>query len=212
MIAAIFGERDLGEPQGKVFSAHSVDVGMTINFYVVPHLNNVDAIKHIEQTLAFDRHCKSIVKHIEEDISSTFVGCSDSKIIYLLHEHNSFTVNSAGIQARFVGGRCQPDVPENRIRVFFPKTRRLGVSLHGRQNWNYLSLWYGWSFEVVLPPFVEGSVRANEEALFRRWCFSECIADVRTKNKEVFRGRDSVEEAGAGLVDAVSVDFVKDFN
>ncbi len=185
---------------------------MAINFYVVPRLNDVDTIKHIKQTLAFDRRCKSIVKRIEEDISCMFIGCSDSKIIYLSHENNLFTINSAGIQARFMGGRCQPHVPENRIRVFFPKMRRLRVSLHGQRNWYYLSLWYGWSFEMVLPPFVEGSVRADEEALFRRWCFSEFVADVRTKNKEVFRGQDSVEEAGAGLVNAVSVDFVKDFN
>ncbi len=44
---AISRERDLGEPRGKVFSAHFVDVGMAINFYVVPRLDDFDAIKHI---------------------------------------------------------------------------------------------------------------------------------------------------------------------
>ena len=62
------------------------------------------------------------------------------------------------------------------------------------------------------PPLVEFFVWLYIETLFRRGGLRERIADIRSKNKEIFSGGHRVEEARAGLVDTVRINLVKDFN
>jgi hypothetical protein len=40
------------------------------------------------------------------------------------------------------------------------------MPLHCRENWDNMSQQDGWSAFVLNPPFIEGSVRADVEALF----------------------------------------------
>ena len=65
---------------------------------------------------------------------------------------------------------------------------------------------------VVHPPFVESTVCTNVEALFWGRSLGKCVAHVRTKDKKIFRGRDSIEETGAGLIYTVGIDFVKNLD
>ena len=71
---------------------------------------------------------------------------------------------------------------------------------------------YRWTILVANLPFVECTVGPNEETLLWRGGFCKRIADIRSKYKEVFSGSDRVEEVRAGLVDAVRVNLVKNFN
>jgi hypothetical protein len=64
------------------------------------------------------------------------------------------------------------------------------------------------TFEVN-PPFVESTVRTNVEALFWGQSLGKCVAHVGTKDKEIFRSSDSIEETGAGLIDTVGIYFIK---
>ncbi len=65
---------------------------------------------------------------------------------------------------------------------------------------------------MVFPPFVKGPVRAYVEALFRRWCLSEGVADIRTVDKEIFGGSNSIKETRTGLVDTVCIGFVENLD
>jgi hypothetical protein len=47
----VFGERNFEQPAVKVFFVELVDVGMTIDFDEVSHLEYVDTIKHVKETL-----------------------------------------------------------------------------------------------------------------------------------------------------------------
>ena len=55
-------------------------------------------------------------------------------------------------------------------------------------------------------------IGANIESLFRRWSFTECITYIGTVYNKVLNGRDSVEEPCAGMVDAVSIRPVLNYN
>ncbi len=62
------------------------------------------------------------------------------------------------------------------------------------------------------PPFIEGTVRADEEALFRWWGFRKGIGDIGTVDQEIFGGSNSIEHSSASLVDAVCICLRKDSN
>ncbi len=44
-------------------------------------------------------------------------------------------------------------------------------------------------------PFIEGAVWADEESLFGWGCFGKSIANVGSKNEEILRGGDGVEQS-----------------
>jgi len=69
----------------------------------------------------------------------------------------------------------------------------------------------GFTF-VVLPSFVESAVGTNVEALFWGRSLGKCIAHVRTEDKEILHGGHSIEEMGAGLIDAVGIDVAKNLD
>jgi len=68
------------------------------------------------------------------------------------------------------------------------------------------------SLFVINPPVVKGSVWSDKETLFRWWGFSKGIGDVGSKNEHVLCGRDSIEQAGASLINTVGVRLVEDLN
>jgi hypothetical protein len=48
--------------------------------------------------------------------------------------------------------------------------------------------------------------------LFWGWSLGKCAAHVRIEDKEIFRGSNSIEETGAGLIYTVGIDFVKNLD
>ena len=86
------------------------------------------------------------------------------------------------------------------------------MTLHSLQYWYNVAMWDWVAFEVIDPPFLECLIGADKEGLFRRWGFGKCIRDVSAKNYHILHGRDSIEEAGACLLDTVGVRFRKNTN
>ncbi len=75
-----------------------------------------------------------------------------------------------------------------------------------------MAWWDGWLVLVLSPPFIEGMVGADEEALFRWWGFREGIGDIGAVDQEIFGGSDSIEHSSASLVDAVCICLRKGSN
>ncbi len=65
---------------------------------------------------------------------------------------------------------------------------------------------------VVDPPFVEGLVGPNEEALLGGWSFGKGIRHVGAKDEQVLGCRDGVKEARTGLVNTIGLRLGKDTN
>jgi hypothetical protein len=68
------------------------------------------------------------------------------------------------------------------------------------------------TLEVLGLPFAECSVWLNEKRLLQRRCFCKGIGYVGPKYEEILCGRNGVEEAGASLINTVSICFSKDKN
>ena len=83
------------------------------------------------------------------------------------------------------------------------------MPLHRREDRDNGALGQWWKFLVIFPPFDERPIRVYEEALFRWRGFGEGVRDVGTVDKEVFGGRDSVEQSRTCLVYAVGVCLVQ---
>ena len=62
---------------------------------------------------------------------------------------------------------------------------------------------------VECPPSSKRRIRADVKTLFWWWGFGEGIGHIRTKDDKAFGGGNGVEEAGAGMVGAVSVCVVE---
>ncbi len=75
-----------------------------------------------------------------------------------------------------------------------------------------MAWWDGWSILVLSPPFIEGTVGVDEEALFRWWGFRKDIGDIGTVDQEIFSGSNSTEHSSTSLVDAVCICLRKDSN
>ena len=86
------------------------------------------------------------------------------------------------------------------------------MSLHGRVDWDDKSRWDGRLFLMVSPPVDEGFVGMDVEALLWWWSFGKSVGDISAEDEKVFSCGDGIKQSGAGLVDAVGVCFVKDFD
>ncbi len=118
------------EPSLQIFSAEFVNVSVTVNFDIAPHLDDINAIEHVEEALALNRHCEFLIKHIKKDIGGTLVRGTNGKVIDLSFKDNLVAINNARIETRFVDCRCESEVAQDGVGMFFPQTRRLKVSLH----------------------------------------------------------------------------------
>ena len=81
------------------------------------------------------------------------------------------------------------------VSVFFPKTGRFWVSLHGRKDRDDPAMGDGVTLLAYHPPVLEGFVRAYVEPLFGRWGFAESVAHVSPKNNEVLSSSSSIKKA-----------------
>ncbi len=96
--------------------------------------------------------------------------------------------------------------------MFFPQARRFGVAQHSRQDWYNMSIRDWGSLFVVDPSFVEGPIWLHVESLFRWRGFREGITNISSIYNEVLRHGNRVEQARAGLVNAIGISFVKDLD
>ena len=109
---AVFGHWYRVEPSVEVFCAEFIDVCMAVDFNVVAGLNNVDTVEHVDETLPFDeRDLEFIINHVEEDVHSSFVGSSNGEVVDLAFEDNLFTINCAGVEAKFVDRGVEAQFP-----------------------------------------------------------------------------------------------------
>ena len=85
------------------------------------------------------------------------------------------------------------------------------MALHCRKDGNDVTLFKGGSILVLCPPFVERTVRSDEESLFWRRCFGEGIGDIRAVDEnKVFRGCNGIKHSSTRLINAVSISFCED--
>jgi hypothetical protein len=62
-------------------------------FDVVLCLHHVNDIVHAQVPLAHHWNLKFIINHIKKNVCHMFIRCSDGKIIYLLFEYNTLTID-----------------------------------------------------------------------------------------------------------------------
>ena len=108
-----------------------------------------------------------------------------------------------------MGGGGKFMLPYDQISMSFPQTRCLGISLHGRKDWDNKTMREPGPLFMVDPPIMEGLVQSYEEALFRRWGLSKCIGDISAVNYEIFSSRYCIEDARARLVYTVGICVVQ---
>jgi hypothetical protein len=118
------------EPSLQIFSAELVNVSVTVNLDIVPRLNDINAVEHVEEALALIRHCEFLIEHIKKDIGGTLVRGPNGKVVDLSFKDNPVAINNARIETRFVDCWCESKVALDGISMFFPQMRRLRVSLH----------------------------------------------------------------------------------
>ncbi len=70
---------------------------MTVDFDVGTGLNDVNAIEHVQEALAFYWHHELLIKHIHKDVSSMVVGSSNSKVFDLTFEDDSLAIDKARV-------------------------------------------------------------------------------------------------------------------
>ncbi len=70
---------------------------MTVDFDVGTGLNNVDAVEHVQEALAFYWHRELLIEHIHKDVGGTVVGSSNGKVIDLRFEDDSLAVDKARV-------------------------------------------------------------------------------------------------------------------
>ncbi len=64
----VLHEWNFGMPAIQVFFAELVDVGMTVNFDEMLHLEYVDTIEHVEETLPFKWDQALFIDQVEQDV------------------------------------------------------------------------------------------------------------------------------------------------
>ncbi len=95
---------------------------MAINFDVVPGLEDVDTIEHVQETLSLEWDRELIIDKVKEDIGCLLVWGSNSKVIALLFEYNALASDDTGVEAGFVNCGCQTKVMEDCVGMFLPET------------------------------------------------------------------------------------------
>ena len=80
---------------------------MAIDFDVVPGLEDVDTIEHVQETLSLKWNRELFVEQVQENIGSLLIWGGNSKVIDPSFEYNTLASNDAGVEAGFVDCRCQ---------------------------------------------------------------------------------------------------------
>jgi hypothetical protein len=108
------------EPSLQIFSAEFVNVSVTVNLDIVSHLDNINAVEYVKEVLALNRHCEFLIKHIKKDIGGTLVLGPNGKVNNLSFKDNLVAINNTGIETRFVDCRCESEVAQDGVGMFFP--------------------------------------------------------------------------------------------
>jgi len=61
-----------------------------------------------------------VIQEVQEYIGCVLVWGSNGEVIHLSHEDDAFVVDRAGVEARFVNLRDQPDITEDGVSMFLP--------------------------------------------------------------------------------------------
>jgi hypothetical protein len=94
--------------------------------------------------------------------------------------------------------------------MFILQAGRFRVALHSRQDWYNITIGNRVLLFVIHPPFVEGPVWLYVEPLFRWRSFRKSITNISTVHNKVLRRGNCIEQARAGLVNAIGISFIKD--
>ena len=84
------------------------------------------------------------------------------------------------------------------------------MALHCTKDRDNMALWNWCVTEVIHPPFMEGMVRADADALFRRRCISKGITDLSAMDNFVLGSANSIEETRTGVVNTVGINVIQD--
>ncbi len=71
---SVFSHWDFVEPCIKIIVAKLVHVGVAIDLDVVLHLSDVNAIKHIQETLTFQRDRLLVVNEVKKNVRFSHPG------------------------------------------------------------------------------------------------------------------------------------------
>ncbi len=118
------------EPCIKILVAKLVNVGVAVDLDVVPCLSDVNAIKHIQETLTFQRNRQLVIDKVKKNVGCFLIRGCNSEIINLTFEYDLFASNGAGVQTWFVDGRSKAKITKNRVGVFLPETGQFRVALY----------------------------------------------------------------------------------
>ncbi len=84
-------------PCCEMFLKDFVDEGSYRDLDIVACLENVDAIIHVEISLAFDWYFQFVVDKVEEDVSSFGIRSSNGEVVDLTFEEDAVVVDNSGV-------------------------------------------------------------------------------------------------------------------
>jgi hypothetical protein len=77
--------------------------------------------------------------------------------------------------------------------MFLPEAWGFWMTLHGRKNWDDVTVRYWRQLFMFDPPLIESTVWADEKSLFWGWGFSKRIGDIHARYQKVLSGSNSVK-------------------
>jgi hypothetical protein len=127
---SVFSHWDFVEPCIKILVTKLVNVGVAVNLDVVPRLSDISAIKHIQETLTFQKDRQLVIDKVKKNVGRFLIQGCDSKIINLTFEYDLFASDGARVQTWLVDGRSKAKIMENCVGVFLSETGQFRVALH----------------------------------------------------------------------------------
>ena len=78
-------DRHVVEPSIVVFVTELVDVSVAVDFDIVLCLCDVNAVKHVNEALTFERDTEAVIDEVEKQVCCLFVVACNGKVIHLSH-------------------------------------------------------------------------------------------------------------------------------
>jgi hypothetical protein len=78
--------------------------------------------------------------------------------------------------------------------MFLPEAWGFWVTLHSAKDRDNMAMRYRGFALLIDPPIMKSPVRIDEEPLFRRGCFCECVQDVRAVYQHILPRGDGIED------------------
>jgi hypothetical protein len=123
-----------------------------------------------------------------------FIGGRDCKVVDLSHEDDSFALNQSRVEAWLVGCRGQPKFAKNGGGVFLPDLG-LGVrvALHCGENRDHMSWWDRSFLRYCSHHLLNARSGRMKNPCLGGGSLGEGIADVGSKNEQIFGSQDGIE-------------------